>query len=55
MINNQWYAVMSSHEIRKGRVVGARRFGENLVQADKPIIEYRSRRDKLQKRLDETE
>jgi len=31
MINNQWYAVMSSHKVRKGRVVGARRFGEDLV------------------------
>ena len=29
----------------------ALRMGENLVQADKPIIEYRSRRDKLQKGL----
>ena len=27
----------------------ALRMGENLVQADKPIIEYRSKRDKLQK------
>ena len=25
------------------------KMGENLVQADKPIIEYRSKRDKLQK------
>ena len=31
MINNQWYAVMSSHKIRRGRVVGARRFGEDLI------------------------
>ena len=31
MIKNQWYAVMSSHHIKKNSVVGARRFGENLV------------------------
>lgn len=31
MINNQWYAVLSSHELKKGKVVGARRFGDNLV------------------------
>ena len=31
MINNQWYAVLSSHRVRRGRVIGARRFGENLV------------------------
>ena len=31
MIKNQWYAVRSSDRIRKGQVLGARRFGENLV------------------------
>ena len=31
MIQNQWYAVLSSHEVRPGQVVGARRFGENVV------------------------
>ena len=31
MINNEWYAVLSSHEVKKGRVVGARRFGKDLV------------------------
>ncbi len=31
MIKNQWYAVLSSHQLRKGQVLGARRFGENLV------------------------
>ena len=31
MINNQWYAVLSSHEVKKGKVVGTRRFGENLI------------------------
>ncbi len=31
MINNQWYAVLSSHELKKGRVIAARRFGEDLV------------------------
>ena len=29
MIKNQWYAVLSSHQLRKGQVLGARRFGEN--------------------------
>ena len=48
MIRNQWYAVMSSHKVKEGRVAGARRFGENLIQADKPIIEYRKRRKELQ-------
>lgn len=31
MIRNQWYAVLDSKEIKKGRLVGALRFGENLV------------------------
>ena len=31
MINNQWYAVMSSHHIKKNRIVGAKRFGVNLA------------------------
>ncbi len=31
MINNQWYAVLSSHQLRKGRILGARRFGEDMV------------------------
>ncbi len=31
MINNQWYAVLSSNEVKKGNVVGVRRFGENLI------------------------
>ena len=31
MINNQWYAVLSSHELKPNKVTAARRFGENLV------------------------
>ena len=31
MIKNQWYAVLSSNSVKKGNVIGARRFGENLV------------------------
>jgi len=31
MIQNQWYAVLSSHELKRGGLLGARRFGENLV------------------------
>jgi phenylpropionate dioxygenase-like ring-hydroxylating dioxygenase large terminal subunit len=31
MIPNQWYAVLESHEIKKGKVVGVARMGENLV------------------------
>ncbi len=31
MINNHWYAVLSSNEVKKGKVVGARRFGEDLI------------------------
>lgn len=31
MINNQWYAVLSSNEVKNGKIVGARRFGENLI------------------------
>lgn len=31
MIKNQWYAIMASEQIPKGKVVSARRFGENLV------------------------
>lgn len=28
---NQWYAVLSSHMLKLGGLIGARRFGENLV------------------------
>lgn len=31
MINNQWYAVLSSREVKKNKIVGVKRFGENLV------------------------
>ncbi len=31
MIPNQWYAVLSSHMLRRGKPLGARRFGEKLV------------------------
>ena len=31
MIRNMWYAVLSSHVLKPGKVVGARRFGEDLV------------------------
>ncbi len=31
MIKNKWYAVLSSHELKNGKIVGARRFGENLI------------------------
>jgi phenylpropionate dioxygenase-like ring-hydroxylating dioxygenase large terminal subunit len=31
MIQNQWYAVLSSRQVKKGEVVSARRFGMNLV------------------------
>ena len=31
MIKNQWYAVLSSKEVKAGRLVAARRFSENLV------------------------
>ena len=31
MIKNQWYAVLSSHQLRKGKIIGVRRFGEDIV------------------------
>jgi phenylpropionate dioxygenase-like ring-hydroxylating dioxygenase large terminal subunit len=31
MINNQWYAVLSSKELKKRRLLGVTRFGEKLV------------------------
>jgi len=31
MIPNQWYAVLSSRQVGKGKVVGVRRFGKNLA------------------------
>ena len=31
MIYNQWYAVLESKEVKKGKVVGVTRFGEKLV------------------------
>ncbi len=31
MIKNQWYAVLSSHELKHDKILAARRFGKNLV------------------------
>lgn len=31
MIPNQWYVILDSREIKKNRIIGFRRFGENLV------------------------
>jgi len=31
MIMNEWYAVLSSREVKKGRITAARRFGKDLV------------------------
>lgn len=31
MIKNQWYAVLSSHQIKSGKVTAAKRFGQNLI------------------------
>ncbi len=31
MIENQWYAVLSSREVKKGKILGVRRFGMDLV------------------------
>ena len=31
MIPNQWYAVLSSHVLKKGQILGARRFSKDLV------------------------
>ena len=31
MINNQWYAVLSSHVLRAGEMLSARRFGDDVV------------------------
>ena len=31
MIKNQWYAVLASRDVKKGKLLGVKRFGENLV------------------------
>ena len=31
MIQNQWYIIADSREIRKGRPIGLKRLGEDLV------------------------
>lgn len=31
MINNQWYAVLASKSVKKNKITGVKRFGENLV------------------------
>jgi len=31
MITNEWYAVLSSHEVKNNNVLGVRRFGEDLI------------------------
>ncbi len=31
MIPNQWYVILTSREVRKGKLVGVKRLGENLV------------------------
>jgi len=36
MIPNQWYVVMDSEQV-----------GEKLIQGDRPIVEYRRRRQEL--------
>ena len=44
MIPNQWHAVLESREVLHGDVVGVMRIGEELIQADRPIVAYRVRR-----------
>jgi phenylpropionate dioxygenase-like ring-hydroxylating dioxygenase large terminal subunit len=46
MIPNQWYVLMESKQI-KDRPVGVTRLGEKLIQGDRPIVEYRRRREEL--------
>jgi phenylpropionate dioxygenase-like ring-hydroxylating dioxygenase large terminal subunit len=46
MIPNQWYVVMDSDQV-KDRPVGVTRMGEKLIQGDRPIVEYRRRRQEL--------
>jgi hypothetical protein len=56
-IRNQWYAVLSSREVRADAPVGVTQLpkkselmmGENLVAGDAPIIEYRRRREAMKK------
>jgi phenylpropionate dioxygenase-like ring-hydroxylating dioxygenase large terminal subunit len=31
MINNQWYAILESNEVKKGKIVGVTRMGEKMV------------------------
>ncbi len=31
MIKNQWYAVLSSHMLKRGQILGVRRFGEDII------------------------
>ena len=31
MIKNRWYAVLSSNKLKEGRILGAKRFGQDLV------------------------
>ena len=31
MIKNQWYVVMSSKEVKEGKLIGVTRFGEKLA------------------------
>ena len=31
MIRNQWYAILESNEVRRGKPVGVTRLGEKLV------------------------
>ena len=46
MIRNQWYVLMESKQV-KGRPVGVTRLGEKMIQGDRPVVEYRRRRDAL--------
>ncbi len=32
MINKQWYAVLPANEVKKSKVVGVRRFGDDIAR-----------------------
>jgi hypothetical protein len=42
-----WYVILASKEVKPGRMIAVRRFAEDLIPGDGPIIKYRRRRQSL--------
>jgi hypothetical protein len=49
-VNNYWYAILQSTQVKLSKLLGVTRFGEKLIESDdRPIIEY----SKMQARFEQ--